>query len=139
MQPLLQWKSNPYHIFWVCVCSLSYPACHGHATYCHLWPFRLYNIIPHCLISGTIFGEKKYIKHQNVLWFFLQLLLEVFLILRRTERDVIKNVCSSSCKISVIVVIFEWNLNFLDKFSQNTKILTLWFRNFLLNFCAPCI
>ena len=26
MQPLLQWKSNTYYIFWVCVCSLRYPA-----------------------------------------------------------------------------------------------------------------
>ena len=25
MEPLLQWKSNKYYIFWVCVCSLSYP------------------------------------------------------------------------------------------------------------------
>ena len=29
----LQWKSNNYYIFWVCVCSISYPACTAHATY----------------------------------------------------------------------------------------------------------
>jgi len=26
MQPLLQWKSNNCYIFWVGICSLSYPA-----------------------------------------------------------------------------------------------------------------
>ena len=31
VQPLLQWKSNKYYIFWVCVCSLSYPARNPHA------------------------------------------------------------------------------------------------------------
>ena len=27
MQPLLQWKSYKYYIFWVCVCNCWYPAC----------------------------------------------------------------------------------------------------------------
>jgi len=44
MQPLLQWKRNKYHIFWVCVCSLRYPACNVRAPYCYLWPAPLYNI-----------------------------------------------------------------------------------------------
>ena len=34
-QPLLQWKSNnKCYIFWVCVCSFSYPAFNAHAPYC---------------------------------------------------------------------------------------------------------
>ena len=33
MQPLLQWKSNKYYIFLVCVCSLRYPARNAHAPY----------------------------------------------------------------------------------------------------------
>ena len=33
-QPLLQWKSKKYYIFWVCVCSLRYPACNELALYC---------------------------------------------------------------------------------------------------------
>jgi len=44
---------------WVCVCSLRYPACNAHASYCHLWPARLYSISPHYLINGTIFEKKK--------------------------------------------------------------------------------
>ena len=46
------------YIFWVCVCSLRYPACNAHTSYCHLWPAPLYNIFPHYLINGRIFGKK---------------------------------------------------------------------------------
>jgi len=45
VQQLLQWKSNKYYIFWVWVCSLSYPARNTHAPYCHLWPLRFYHIL----------------------------------------------------------------------------------------------
>jgi len=31
--PLLPWKSSTYYIFWVCVSSLSFPACKAHAPY----------------------------------------------------------------------------------------------------------
>ena len=31
--PLLPWKAVSYYIFWVCVCSFSYPACKAHAPY----------------------------------------------------------------------------------------------------------
>jgi len=55
----LQWKSSKYYIFWMCVCSLSYPACNAHEPYCHQWPARLYNIFfPHYLINGTIIEYK---------------------------------------------------------------------------------
>ena len=43
IQPLLQWKSNKYYIFRVCVCSLRIPACNVHATYFHLWPVWFHN------------------------------------------------------------------------------------------------
>ena len=62
VQPLLPWKSNNYYyIFWVCVCSLRYPACNALAPCCRLWPVRLYNIFffPCCLVNGTIFEKKK--------------------------------------------------------------------------------
>jgi hypothetical protein len=105
VQPLLQWKKQKYYIFWVCVCSLRYPARNARAPYCHLWPDWLYSIFPHYLINGTIFG-KKFIEHKNVFWFSLQSLSETFLILRRNERDMIKNVYWSSCKIRIIIVRF---------------------------------
>ena len=58
---------------------------------------------PHYLINGTIFGKKS-LNTKCVFWFSLQLLSETFLIVRRTERYVIKNVYRSACKVPVIVI-----------------------------------
>ena len=72
----------------------------------------------------TILSHKSSEKLLNVkclFWFYLQLLSETFLILRRTERHII-NVCWSSCKVPVIPVMFQWNLNLLYTFSKNTQI-----------------
>jgi surface polysaccharide O-acyltransferase-like enzyme len=67
---LLQWKSNKYYIFWVCVCSLSYPAFNVHAPYySQLWPAPLYSIFAHYLINDTIFGKKKLLNIKCVLIF----------------------------------------------------------------------
>ena len=49
-------------------------------------------------------------------WFSLQLLSETFLILRRTERDMIKNVYRSSCNVLVIV----WQILMEIEFSRQT-------------------
>ena len=57
-----------------------------------------------------------------VFLFSLQSLFEKFLIPRRSERDMIINVCCYSCKISVILVGFYRIVNFLDTFSKNTQI-----------------
>jgi hypothetical protein len=46
-----QWKYNKHYIFWVCVCSLRYPACNADARYRHLWPVSFYHIF--VLLSRT--------------------------------------------------------------------------------------
>jgi hypothetical protein len=76
-----------YYIFWECVCSVRYRACSEHAPY---EAVRLYNIRPHYLTKGTIFG-KKLLNISCVFRYYLQLSSEIFLTLRRTERDMIKN------------------------------------------------
>jgi len=53
------------------------------------------------LINSTIFHKSYLI---TCVLLSLQLLSETFLILRRNERDLIKNVHRSSCNVTVIVV-----------------------------------
>jgi len=93
VQPLLYWRSNKYYIFWMCVCSLGYPAFNAHAPY---YIVRLYNVFAHCLLQDAIFGGKKF--DINVLGIFSTNILWTFLILRRTLRDVIKNVSKNKTK-----------------------------------------
>jgi len=101
-------KNNNINITYsvrVYVCSISYPACNAHAPYCHLWLAPLYSIFPHYLLNGKILGKKKtLLETKCVFWFHLQTLSTKFLILRRTERDVIKNVYRSACTVPVTVV-----------------------------------
>jgi len=119
----LQWKSSKYYTFWVCVCRLRYPAWNAHAPYCHLWPVRLCNIYPHYLINGTIYQKQKLLTTHNMCVLFSSTILsETFPIVRRTERDMIKNILWSSCKVSVILVILNRNLYFLNRFSENNEI-----------------
>jgi hypothetical protein len=49
-------KSNKYYIFWVCVCSLSYPTWNVDAMWLSV---RICRIFPYFLIKGTIFAKKK--------------------------------------------------------------------------------
>jgi hypothetical protein len=87
-QPLLPRKSKIYYIFRVCVCSFSYPACKTHA---------LYNTVTCGCLAETHFStlsnkrhdfrKQKYFNTKCVILFFLQLLYETFLILRKTQRD----------------------------------------------------
>jgi len=79
-------------------CSLSYPAFNAHAPYCHLCPVWLYQISPHYLINGTIFG-KKWFNIKCMFWFSPQLVSETSLILITNGRDIIINVYWSLCKV----------------------------------------
>jgi len=68
---IFYWKSRKYYIFWVCSCSLKYPASNAHAPYCHLWPAPLCSIFPHYLTNSTIFEKKRVTEHKMcvlVLW-----------------------------------------------------------------------
>jgi hypothetical protein len=69
VEPSLHGKSNKHYTFWVCVCSLRYPACNAHAQYCRLRPVRLYNIFLHDLTKGTIFEKENVLNTKCALIF----------------------------------------------------------------------
>jgi hypothetical protein len=54
--------------------------------------------------------------------FSLQILFEIFPILRIIQRDIFINVHKHSYKYLLFFVRFLWNLNFLDSFSKSTQM-----------------
>ena len=104
--PLLQWRSNKYYIFCMCVCSLSYPAYKAHVPYyivlyCHLWPVWLL-IFPNYLINGTILGKRDIAQKMRVLIF--STFVWDITHFKKNQRGTIINVRRSSCKVPVILV-----------------------------------
>jgi hypothetical protein len=105
VQPLLQWKCNKYYTLWVCVCSLGIQ---------HAMQIRLIvicgltrsEIFMH-ITSHTARLSKKRYWTQNVFLFALQILSETFLILRRTERNMIK--ISSCLHVKYPLFLSEFN------------------------------
>ena len=59
--------------------------------YRHEWPLCLYHIYPHHLISDT-FSREKVTEHKNVFYVHGQILSQIFLSLRRIQRDICINV-----------------------------------------------
>jgi hypothetical protein len=52
------------------------------------------------------FRKEKLLNVKSVFRFFLRLVSETFLILRRIQRDIVINVKTSSCKVPVILDIY---------------------------------
>jgi len=90
--PLLPWNRNKYYVFWVCVCSLNYPACNAlvprHFVICGM---SSCSIVYHTVSRTTPFSWKKLLNTKYLFWFSLQFLFEIVLILKKIERDIAIN------------------------------------------------
>jgi hypothetical protein len=73
-------------------------------------------------LSHTRHNFRKKLIIKCAFLFSLHLLSEPFPILRSIQRDVIINVPGSLCKLLVIIVRLQSNLNFLDRFSKNPQV-----------------
>jgi hypothetical protein len=80
------------------------------------------------IISQTArFSKRKVIEHTVcVFWFSLQRSSETFLILRRNERDVTKNVYWSSCEVPLLLSDFNESCIFSKDFLKILKYQISW-------------
>jgi hypothetical protein len=76
------WKEKKYYIFWVCVCSRSYPACSAHALYCHVFPVWLYHLF-HISKRAQFVGLVT--EHKMCVFIFSTILAATFLLIRTDE------------------------------------------------------
>jgi hypothetical protein len=93
--------------------------------YCHLWPVWLYHI-PH---KQNDFWkkqkkQKKLLNIKRVLIFSIDF-SEIFLILRIIQRDIVINVKSLHAKYPLFLSDLNESLNFLDRFSRETRKICL--------------
>ena len=86
----------------VCVCSLRYPACKALAPCCRLWLAPLYSNFSTSSHKWQDFFFK-FLRIKYVIIFSINL-SDTFLILRRTERDMIKYLYWSTRKVPFFLV-----------------------------------
>ena len=91
----------------MCLCGLSYPACKEYASYCSfscgLSDCTAFFFFAHYNRQGF---WKKVIEHKMCVLIIRTTVSEKFLILRIIQRNIIKNMQTSSCKVAVILVRF---------------------------------
>ena len=112
-----------HYIFWVCACSLSYPACKAHESYYHCSLSGINIFYLHYLINSMFFlvGGGSY-QTENVCFDYSTTLSEISLILKRIQWHTNINIHWFSYK----VLLFLSDLNqiwiFLTDFQKNNQI-----------------
>jgi len=69
--------------------------------------------------------QKKLLNVKFVFWFHLQLKSEKFIILSRTEEDIIINICRSSCKVHLIRADFNKIWIFYKNFQTYSNLIKI--------------
>ena len=111
--------------------ALAVPARKGNAPYCRLWPVWFLHIFPHYLINGTTFEKSNLMKIKCVFWFYLQISLKYFHILRRILWGNVKNI--QTCSLNTLRT-GETDLRFYI-----TTVQDGWRKSaFLTRACFPC-
>jgi hypothetical protein len=91
---------------------------------------RIRRIVIYGLSGSTVFVQslkwhafrkKKVTEHKIPVLILSTILSETFLILRRTERDII-NIHGSLCKVPNVLRNVQQNLNFINRFSKKIHI-----------------
>jgi hypothetical protein len=84
------------------ILSLRCPACNATAPYCHMWLVRLLRYFSTLSHEWHGFRKNNLVNHKMDVFILSTNLSETFIILRRTERDMIQSVCRSSCKYPLL-------------------------------------
>ena len=105
-------QKNKYYIYWVCVDNVSYPTCKVQVPYCNLWLVGFYYIFANYLIKAMNLEKKRW----QTIFFFL-----FFNFVRNISHSKTNSVrYYHKCNVSLILVRFQWHLNFLNTFSITT-------------------
>jgi len=74
-------------------------------------------------ISHKRYGFRENVtEHKMCVLIFSTILSQIFLVLRRIQRDIIINLNRSSCTVPVVLARLQRNLKFFDRLSGNTEI-----------------
>ena len=105
----------------MCICSLSYPACNAHASYC-LSSVACLTVQYFSRLSHKWHDcQEKVTEQKNVFWSSVEILSEIFLILGWNQRDMIEMYIGLHVKYPLFLSNFNKNWIFLKDFQKITK------------------
>ena len=91
------------------------------ALHFHLWPLSLYHFLPHYLMNGIIF-VKHFLDIKRVFGFSLQILSEIFIIVRRIQQDIIINLYTIQQDIIINLYTIQQDI-IINLYTSSCKLL----------------
>ena len=104
---LFQWKGRKDYQFWLSVCIIALITRNSKHVRCIILSPLFSLVLPYFFKlshKGHNFWRKQVIEHRRSGLIFSTNLFATFLILRKTQREIIINVYTSSCKIRIAIV-----------------------------------